>query len=315
MRKIIFNSNQNIRPIWRILLFIVVIFAINIPLQIGLQKILDQSLLRGYISASIYFACVIFSLFIQIKFIDKSSFKKYGLKINKTWLQEFALGFIISLILLSLFFLAMYLTGNLKIVDYFTTKSSEYSFVEGFLSESFGLIVGTSVEEIFFRAFLFYALYEAFRTIQKDSIKRAFWALIIISPLFGIAHFDNEGATILSTINLSLDGMMICLPFLITARLGMSIGLHFSWNLVQGAFFGFPISGNIAKASIISIETSENIFTGGKFGPEGSIFFLLLNILAIVFILLWKKFKNYNTMVNPFLIKNDTDINQRKTSR
>lgn len=310
MRKIIYNSNNNIRPIWRIILFILIVFAINIPLQVGLQKVLDQSLLRGYISGSIYFICVILSLFIQIKFIDKSSFKKYGLKINTIWIHEFIVGFAISLILLTLFFLAMYLTGNLEIVDYFTTKSSEYSFIEGFLSESFGLIVGTTVEEIFFRAFLFYAMYEALRTIKKNSVKRAFLVLLVISPIFGIAHFDNEGATVISTINLGLYAMMICLPFLITARLGMSIGFHFSWNLVQGAIFGFPISGNIAKASIISIEIPNNILTGGEFGPEGSILFLLLNVMAIVLIVFWKKLKKYTDFVNPFIIENDTNISR-----
>lgn len=308
MRKIIFNSNNNIRPIWRIFLFLLITFLINIPLQLGLQKVFNQSFLRGYISGSIYLVCVILSLFIQIKYIDKSSFKKYGLKINKAWRHEFFVGFQIAFLLLTLFFTTMYLTGNLEVVGYFTTKSSDYSFIEGFISESFGLIIGATVEEIFFRSFLFYVIYEALRKVKKDSTKRAFLVVIATSLIFGITHFANESATVISSINLCLYGMMVCLPFLITGRLGMSIGFHFSWNLVQGAVYGFPISGNIAKASIMSIEFRNNLLTGGAFGAEGSMLFILLVVIGVMLILYWKNLKNYNSFVSPCIIKNDINI-------
>ncbi|WP_024771141.1 CPBP family intramembrane glutamic endopeptidase [Aquimarina macrocephali] len=305
MNKIIFNSKNKIRPIWRLLLFLFITFAINIPLQIGLQKILDQSLFRGYISGSIYFVSVLLSLFVQIKYLDKSSFEKYGLKLSKKWVQEFFVGCAFSLLQLSLFFLIMYLTGNLKIVDYFTTQSSDFTFIEGFLSEVFSLIIGTSVEEIFFRAFLFYILYEVLRNVKKDPAKRAILVLFIISIVFGIAHMDNEGATFVSTINLGLYGIILCLPFLITGRLGMSTGMHFSWNLVQGVFFGFAVSGNSTKVSIISVDVSNNALTGGVFGPEGSLLFLFICVIAVALLLLWKKIKGYSAIVNPLLIKND----------
>jgi CAAX protease family protein len=307
MNKIIFNSSKNIRPIWRFLLFLLITFTINIPLQIGLQKILNESLFRGYLSGSIYFIAVLISLFVQIKFLDKSSFEKYGLNLSKKWMHEFSIGCIIAFIQLSLFLLIMYQTGNLKIVDYFITQSSDYTFIEGFLSQSFSMLIGSTVEEIFFRGFLFYIMYEALRSVKKDPAKRAFLVLIVISPLFGIAHIENEGATLISTINLGLDAMMMCLPFLITGRLGMSIGMHFSWNLVQGVFFGFATSGNISKVSIISVEMPDNLLTGGGFGPEGSILFLILDIIAVLLILSWKKFKGFKTLISPLIIKNDTN--------
>ena len=238
MHKIIYNSFNKVRPIWRLVLFILITFLINIPLQILLQRVMNQSLLRGYISGSIYFLSVLISLYIQVKYLDKSSFKKYGLKLNSTWFKEFSFGFLIPLIQLSLFFIFLYLTGNLSITNFFTTSSSDYTFTEGFISEFFGLIIGSTVEEIFFRAFLFYIMYEALRTLKKDPTKRALIILFLIAPLFGLAHINNAGATLISTINLGLDAIMMCLPFLITGRLGMSIGMHLSWNLFQGAVFG-----------------------------------------------------------------------------
>lgn len=305
MHKIIYNSINKVRPIWRLVIFILITFSINIPLQIILQKLLGQGLLRGYISGSIYFLSVLISLYIQIKYLDKSSFKKYGLKLNNIWFKEFSFGFLIPIIQLSIFFIFLYLTGNLTISNYFTTNSSDYTFIEGFISELFGLVIGSSVEEIFFRAFLFYLVYEALRTLKKDPTKRALLILFLIAPLFGLAHINNTGATIVSTINLGLDAIMMCLPFLITGRLGMSIGMHLSWNLFQGAVFGFAISGNVAKASIMKVSILDNLITGGTFGAEGSILLIVLDIIAITLILLWKKQYNYQSFVNPYIIDND----------
>jgi len=100
--------------------------------------------------------------------------------------------------------------------------------------------------------------------------------------------------------------MMICLPFLITGRLGVSIGMHFSWDVVQGAVLGFANSGHIAKASIISVSMPDNMLTGGAFGPEGSILLLLLDLIAVILILFWKKINKYEAWVHPYIIENDT---------
>lgn len=99
-------------------------------------------------------------------------------------------------------------------------------------------------------------------------------------------HMDNEGATLVSTINLGLYGVILCLPFLITGRLGMSTGMHFSWNLVQGVFFGFAVSGNSTEVSIISVDMSNNALTGGFFEPEGSVLFLFICVIAVALLLL-----------------------------
>ncbi|MDF2451041.1 MAG: hypothetical protein K0S26_545 [Bacteroidota bacterium] len=296
--KIIFNSANKIRPIWRLILFLLIAFAINIPLQMGLRQILNQGILRGLLSGTIYFISVVLSLLIQIKFLDKSSFKKYGLNINKTWIKEFFFGSFISLVQLSLFFIILYATGNLEIVGYFVKASPNYSFLEGFFSEMFALIVGGSMEEIFFRSFLFYILYEALQTIIKDKKKRVVVVVATTSVLFGLAHMGNNGATFISNINLVCDALMMALPFIITGRLGMSIGIHFAWNLIQGSVFGFAMSGNIAKVTMISVTMPNNLLTGGIFGPEGSVLLVLLDVIAVALIVYRHKSKNNESTAN-----------------
>ncbi len=310
MRKIIFNSLGKVRPIWRLLIFVFITFLINIPLQVVLQKLMDPGLLRGGVSATIYFVSVLASLYIQIRYFDRSSFGKYGLLLNKRWLTEFWFGMVITTVQISLFFGVMYFTDNLEITGFFKNNASDYSFDytfwQGFFAELYGLIVGSSVEEIFFRGFLFFIVFEALRNVKKDPTKRAVIILVLIAPFFGLAHMGNEGATTISTINLAIDAMMMCVPFVITGRLGMSIGMHFAWNLCEGAIFGFAISGNIPKVSLLNITTADNLLTGGVFGPEGSVIFLLLDVVAIAMILYWKKLKKYTKLVHPQIIAWDT---------
>ncbi|WP_159025604.1 hypothetical protein [Aquimarina sp. Aq78] len=88
-----------------------------------------------------------------------------------------------------------------------------------------------------------------------------------------------------------------------SGRLGMSTGMHFSWNLVQDVFFGFAVNSNSTKVSIISVDVSNNAITGGVFGPEGSVLFLCICVIAVILLLLWKKIKGYSALVNPLLIR------------
>ena len=301
MHFIVFNKTNSLRPIWRILLFLATTFLINIPLQLLLQEVLPKSLLRGALSATLYFFCVWFSLYIQIKKIDTVTFHQYGLKINSVWFIECCYGMLISLVQLSVLFILLYASGQIEIADFFTTFHPDlsYSFIQGFIAESYGLIIGTSVEELFFRSFLLYMCLLALKRVSLPVSQKAWLVVICIAPLFGIAHIGNEGYSIMAVINLSLDAILMSIPFLITGRLAMSVGLHFSWNLIQGAVYGFPISGHIAKASIIKLSILENSFTGGRFGPEASVLYLLVFAIALGFILLWKHKRNYTTYVHP----------------
>ena len=305
MKNIFLNSDQNIRLIWRFIIFVFAVFIISTPLQIGLREIIDPSITRGNLSSIIIFISVIFSLYFIIKYVDKSTFSKYGLKLNRHWIGEFGYGMLIALFQLTLFFIAMYYSGNLEVVDTFVTSSSNYSFIQGVFAELIRNLAGSISEEIIFRAFLFYIAFEALNRVFKDKFKNALIACVIISPFFGFAHLANDGATVYSSINLGLDALMICLPFLITGRLGMSIGMHFSWNITQTILYGFANSGHTPKASILQSVMPDNIFTGGQFGPEGSILLLVLDLIAVLFIVLWMRVKGYKNWVNPsFIVHN-----------
>ncbi|SMD32655.1 CAAX protease self-immunity [Reichenbachiella faecimaris] len=302
MRKLIFNSKDKVRVIWRLLSFIILAGLLSIPFQLGLREVLDAGLLRTNLNRIFSFLGMVGSLYVQIKYIDKSSFGKYGLNLEKPWMKEFAIGCAIASLQLVLFFLTMHLSDNLQVVDFFITSSPDHTFEGGFVTELIINLSASITEEIMFRAFLFYIIFESFALIIKSRATSAVITAVLVSQLFGFAHFGNDGATLFSSINLGFDALTICLPFLLTRRLGMSIGMHFSWNVTQAAILGFANSGNIPKASIISSSMPDNMWTGGVFGPEGSVLLLAMDFIAVLLILLWKYKNNIKHWVHPDIV-------------
>ena len=303
MEKFIYNSSHRIRIIWRFLSFFILTFAINIPLQLLAGNLFDGSLIMGYVSGASFVVSILISLFVQIKFLEKSSFRKYGLKLDSRWFSEFGIGLLIPVIQLSLFFGLMYCSGALEITDFLTVNSAQHSFASGLFSELFNQIIASVSEEIIHRAFLFYIAFEAFKRAGQSLAKSAIFACTASSVLFGFGHISNDGASILSTANLMVSGIVLCLPFLITGRLGMSIGSHFSWNFVQGVVLGLENSGYPPKVSIIQSSLADNLFTGGAFGPEGSLLLVGLEFLAVLMIIYWKKIKGYTSWLNERIVE------------
>lgn len=72
-------------------------------------------------------------------------------------------------------------------------------------------------------------------------------------------------------------GILLAGAFMLTGRLWMSMGFHFSWNYTQSAIFSGIVSGNDASQGLIkSTVNGPDILTGGNFGVESSIVALIL---------------------------------------
>ena len=139
-------------------------------------------------------------------------------------------------------------------------------------------------EETLFRGFVFQ------RLIDGTGV----WvAQLSLALLFAVAHWGNPGMKqtiqVLATLDTALGAIVLGLAYLRTRSLALPIGIHFGWNWAQGALLGFDVSG-FAQAGWLqaAILDKPQWITGGKFGPEASIFAVVVDLVTIVLLWRWR---------------------------
>lgn len=131
-------------------------------------------------------------------------------------------------------------------------------------------------EELLFRGYGFQKLHRAHR----------FFALFFVALVFAWLHAGNESVTPLGLTNIFLGGILLGLAYERHRRLWFPIGLHLAWNVMSGPILGHEVSGYEALHTVlIERGTGPELFTGGEFGIEGSIWMTAMEAAAIA--LLW----------------------------
>ncbi|MBR3652795.1 MAG: CPBP family intramembrane metalloprotease [Bacteroidales bacterium] len=134
-------------------------------------------------------------------------------------------------------------------------------------------------EEVIFRGVLFRLIDDRWNTVA---------ALFFSALLFGAAHFANPGATWWSSIAIAIEaGLLLGAAYKFSGNLWFPIGIHWTWNYVQGYVLGFAVSGNPVNEKILSpIVSGPDIVTGGTFGPEASAITVGVGLVLAVILLL-----------------------------
>ncbi|EFL04341.1 MULTISPECIES: CPBP family intramembrane glutamic endopeptidase [Actinomycetes] len=159
--------------------------------------------------------------------------------------------------------------------------------VDGFSGGSFwgftataGLMASVAVtEELLFRGVLF-------RIVERWL--GTWGALALSAILFGVAHLVNPGASLWGALAIAVEaGLMLGAAYVATRTLWLPIGLHFAWNLAEGGVFGTTVSGADGGAGSLlhTLLSGPDVVTGGAFGPEASIFAVLVCAVPTVFFL------------------------------
>lgn len=131
-------------------------------------------------------------------------------------------------------------------------------------------------EEVVFRGFIFRMIRDRFGFIS---------ALIVSSLAFGLIHLSNPGATLWSSIAISIEaGLLLGATYQYSRSLWLPIGIHWAWNFSQGNIYGFLVSGCESSESIFnSVLSGSELITGGTFGPEASIITIILGLLFSIY--------------------------------
>ncbi|WP_380680223.1 CPBP family intramembrane glutamic endopeptidase [Salinigranum sp. GCM10025319] len=214
--------------------------------------------------------------------VDRRRFADFGFGLDRDWWLDLGFGFGLGAALMTLVFGVELALGWIVVTGTFTPENS---FLSGFLAVcTLFLVVGVQ-EELLARGYLLTNLCEGLVGWLGERGATAV-AVLLSSVVFGGLHLGNPNATLVSTLSISLAGVMLAAGYVLTDELAIPVGLHISWNLFQGGVYGFPVSGLGLDAAVIAVEgRGPAVWTGGAFGPEAGllgVFAILLGTLAIV---------------------------------
>ena len=228
-------------------------------------------------------------VFLWVKFIEKRPFSSLGF-FKKGWLKELGRGFLIGAAQFSLVVALLLLTGtgSLELAE---LSLEPVLFILALIP--FWILQG-GTEELVTRGWLFPAV------SAKSNI---FIGILISSALFGALHLFNPGVTVLSIVNIILDGIFACFLMLKYDNMWVLAGMHGAWNFVQGNIYGIQVSGQGASTSILNYnsQSSVDLLSGGAFGAEGSIFASIVLIGCIAY--LYWSLKKENRLPQALMFK------------
>ena len=199
-------------------------------------------------------AVTILGVIIYCKKIRKRSYASIGI-VRKSIMKNYLIGSLIGAGLLVVIYLILFICGNTGSINF-----NGFSFV--IILFLIGFIIQSASEEFLMRGYFMNSV------AARSNIAVA---VILNSVIFMVLHLTNPGVTFISMLNILIIGMVFSLLFLLSENIWMVSGMHFFWNFASGCLLGSNVSG-MEISSLFTIPLIGNeLFTGGKFGIEGSI--------------------------------------------
>ncbi|WP_432837703.1 lysostaphin resistance A-like protein [Dactylosporangium sp. CA-092794] len=150
----------------------------------------------------------------------------------------------------------------------------------GDMFATLGLMTGIATcEELLFRGVLFRIVEERAGTVI---------AVVASSLLFGGLHLINPSATVWGAVAIAIQGGLLSAAcFVLTRKLWLPIGFHLGWNFAESGIFGTTVSGSQSTVGglLHGMTRGPAIISGGEFGPEASIFAVLVGGVAALVML------------------------------
>lgn len=293
------RDEGRLRAGWRVLIHLVCYlyappllnWAIGEPITLALARALpDLALMSDRLTLfGLRLAAVLLSTWLVVRFIDRRPWSEMGLQFDRHWWADLLFGLALGGFLMTFIFVVEYGAGWVQVHDLFVVDQTATPFIVALIGPLVVSLVISIIEELLARGYQLRNLAEGLNMPKIG----ASWAIVaswmVSSLLFGLLHVFNPNATWLSTLYLTLTGVFFGLGYVFTGRLGLPIGLHFTWNFFQGNVYGFPVSGNtLGGATVIAIEQGgPPLWTGGAFGPEAGLLGIAAILLGCLLTLLW----------------------------
>ncbi len=265
-----FLLDGNLRPIWRFFLSVVLVF-----LAYSLAHLLAGEVWGLIPRAGAWYGfsflfellALLGSFKLMTRLFEHKPLGVVGLAFHPRWVKELCAGLGIGGIMMVSLGGAEALLGLARFARNTLPARAELAYGSGLFLI---LFITATNEELVFRGYPFQKLVESLGPPGAVAVSSAF---------FGLAHLENSHHTWISTLNTMLVGIPLCLAYLRTRSLWMPVGMHFTWNFVQGFVFGLPVSGYTFSTSLLNAHVHGAAWlTGSEYGPEGG----LLSTIVVV---------------------------------
>ena len=310
MKRLFWNTGERrLRSLWRLLLTVLMAFAFALTPLYAMRSLISNHRLIVFIAPCLILIGVLASIWIAARFLDRRPMTEFGLSLDRRWWLDLCFGLFLGGLLATTVFLLQWAFGWVEIVGWFQHTDPEESFGTVIASYLVLAICVGIYEEVSYRGYSLRNVAEG----MNFSVIGPYWSLIlaitVTSLAFAMAHARNPNASVAGIINTVLGGFVYGLPFLLTGRLGLPIGIHITWNFFQGPVFGYEVSGVGFGGSVIATSKSgPPLWTGGEYGPEGGLLATGMLAVALPLMLGWIRFHYGRIAIDTSLAQPPTSI-------
>jgi membrane protease YdiL (CAAX protease family) len=266
-----------LRAGWRIAAFLLLFYALALPVLFGLRALLGFSKSSPLVIVIIAAAATC-AVYVARRRIDRKSFSSLGLALEGRSAADLVFGFMLSGVMAGAIFGTMSAQGYVSNV-----QVAELNGVAvGVLAASLATMALVGFwEELVFRGYILQNMAEGMGMTT---------AVLLSCALYALVHAANPNAGVLSTSIIALFGFLRIYGYLGTGQLWLSIGMHTGWNFFQATVFGFAASGHAETWTLLRHDAAAaDWLSGGDFGPEASIVTIPVVLAALLVMRLWSR--------------------------
>jgi len=298
-KSIFWNKEEaRLRAGWRLVLQFVVLIFFMVILAI-LDSNLADSLPRSPMGKNDsillpieLLIALLLSVWFAGRFLDRRRFADFGFRFSPSWWGDFGFGLALGALMITAIFLIELATGWATITETFKSGVNGIAFPIDILWALVTFICVGIYEELLGRGYQLKNLAEGLNVKSLSPKGAIVLAALDTSAFFGLLHAFNPNASLISTLNLMLAGLLYSTAYLLTGELAVPIGYHIMWDFFESSVFGFPVSGMDLGTTFIAIRQSgPRLWTGGAFGPEAGLVGTGARLVGILFIIGWVRLR------------------------
>jgi membrane protease YdiL (CAAX protease family) len=283
----ILKGPNGLRAGWRILIFFAILLPLGYATSTGIEPLVRHTHAGNFTPL---FVLLSYGLFVPplllatwiVGRIEHRSFADYGLPLRQAFGRRFWQGAAFSFASLTLLLVTMRLVGVFSFGTIMLHGWNSWKYAAAWAVPMF---FGVFLEDFLYRGYFLF-------TLSKGI---GFWpAAVVTSLLMGGIHYFNPGGHGLGPVTATMYCLVTCLVLRRTGDLWMPLGIHLAWGWGESYFYGLQDAGFPTVGHLFDARLHGNpLLTGGAFGPEASIFNVVLLAAWGVFFSLWLRGVRY----------------------